>query len=286
MVDEDGHVLGALCVIDDQSRTISDRQRDALTSLAGQAVGHLSAIRSRLRLAELGDELARIVQREDDLVAAITHELRTPVTAIQGYLEVLGDQEELSAYRGVIEPITRNGQRLVSMVDHLLAGTRPEEATPNLHPALLDLNAVVDVAVAANQCLSAQREVAVAVHTGAFVPARADLLRLAHAVEQLIRNAVLFSPAKSAVTVTVSAHPRPTITITDAGVGIPADELPHVFTRFYRGHHARTRAVPGLGLGLSIARAIVTAHHGDITLTSAVDGTCAQVSLPRPRGND
>ena len=140
IIDEDGYVLGAVCVIDDKPHEVTDRQVETLETFAGQAAGHLSALRNRLRMADLGDELARSSAKEDDLVATITHELRTPVAAIQGYLELLGEQEDLAPYSRLIDPIHRNGQRLVSMVEHLLAGTRPAEAplTSAGSPAGLD----------------------------------------------------------------------------------------------------------------------------------------------------
>ena len=280
ILDEDGHALGAMCVIDDQPRTLSDRQHNALISLAGQAAGHLGAIRNRLRLAELGDELARAAQREDDLVSTITHELRTPVTTIQGYLETLTDHDELSPYHRLIEPITRNGNRLLTMVDHLLAGTRPDNAAPLLHTTRTDLGTAAAAAAAACQPLAEQRSVPITVHADHPVPAHADLVRLTHAIEQLIRNAVLFTPTGGHVTVTATADPQPAVTVTDTGVGIPTDELPHVFTRFYRSSHARNQAIPGVGLGLPIARSIIDAHHGTLALTSHTSGTTARITLP------
>lgn len=278
--DEEGHVLGAMCVFDEQPHGISDRQRDALNALAGQAAGHLGAIRARLRIAELGDQLARAVQREDDLIATISHELRTPVTTIQGYLEMLADQDELAAYHRIIEPITRSGQRLVTMVEHLLAGTRSPDAAPGLHTATIDLNTVAAIAATGCRSLATDRAVAVTVHCADPIAVQADLPRLAHATEQLVRNAVLFTAAGGTVTITVTADPDPQITITDTGVGIPADELPHVFRRFHRGRHARTMAIPGVGLGLSIAHTIITAHHGNVQLSSTPGtGTTAHVTL-------
>ncbi|HEX8344051.1 MAG TPA: GAF domain-containing sensor histidine kinase [Actinoplanes sp.] len=279
IVDDDGYALGAMCVIDERPRTISDRQHDALILLAGQAAGHLGAIRNRLRMAELGDELARAAQREEDLVATISHELRTPVASIQGYLEMLAEHDDLAPYHRLIEAITRNGHRLVTMVDHLLAGTRPAGAALALHTATIDLATVADAAVAACRPLAARQDVKLIMRTDGTATAQADLTRLAHAVEQLVRNAVQFTRVGGAVTVTVTADPRPAITVTDTGIGIPADELPHVFVRFYRGHHARSQAVAGVGLGLTIARTIITAHQGTVQLTSTSDGTTAHVTL-------
>ncbi|MET7418816.1 GAF domain-containing sensor histidine kinase [Dactylosporangium sp. NPDC005555] len=280
LVDEDGHALGALCVVDDRPGDIGPRQREALDTLAAQAVGHLSLLRNRILLADLGDELARATQREEDLIATVSHELRTPVAAIQGYLELLADEEELAAYTRLVEPIQRNGERLIRMVDHLLTGTRPANVLSDPHRTQVDLDMVVEAAWRACGALAEQRGVALAaVPSPEGVPVRADITQLTHAVQQLVRNAVLFTPAGGDVTVSVTGGPAPAVEVADTGVGVPADELPYVFQRFYRGRHARQEAVPGVGLGLHIARQAAIAHGGTVTLTSSGKGTTARLSI-------
>ncbi|AEV82917.1 histidine kinase [Actinoplanes sp. SE50] len=280
VIDGEGHVLGAMCVIDDEAREIGDRQIDALTSFAGQAATHLTAIRGRLRLAELGDELARAAQREEDLVATITHELRTPVTSIQGYLELLAENDDLEPYRRLIEPIHRNGRRLVTMVDHILAGTRPHDAPLPAPVGPIDLNTAVAAALTACRALTGLRTTPVTIHPASPAPILADLARLAGAIEQLLRNALLFTPADRPITVRVTGGGRPAVEVRDSGVGIPQDELPYVFDRFYRGQHARDQAVPGVGLGLTIARATILAHLGTLEVTSDPHGTTARITFP------
>jgi signal transduction histidine kinase len=282
LIDQDGYPLGAVCVLDDVPRQISDRQIDVLGQLAGQASGHLAGIRSRLLLADLGDELSRAVSREESLVAAVSHELRTPVTSIQGYLEMLTEEEELAPYRRYIDPIRRNGERLVQMVDHLLAGTRPSDGL-TIDSIPVDLITVAEAAIGAVQDQQAYRDVRCVLEvTGRPAPVRGDLTRLTQAVEQLLRNAIGFSTAGRRVRVVVSFAGRaPSVQVIDEGAGIPADELPHVTERFYRGRHARGEAVAGVGLGLSIAQAIVSAHGGSLSVASPGPGlgTTARMSL-------
>jgi signal transduction histidine kinase len=281
LIDDDGHVLGAYCVKDTRPGDLGPRQRDALETLSRQATGHLSLMRSRLMLAELGDELARATQREEDLVATISHELRTPVTAIQGYLELLAEDGLLAGYSRLVEPIHRNGQRLVGMIDHLLTGTRPVDAPLLLHRTPAELHLVLTAAVQACTALAEPRGVEVIVETPTETSiVSVDLPRLTHAVQQLVRNAILFTPAGGTVTVRAVYAPAPAIEITDTGVGIPPDELPYVFQRFFRGRHARREAVPGVGLGLHIAQESVAAHNGRLTLSSAGAGTTARIVLP------
>jgi signal transduction histidine kinase len=282
LIDQDGYRLGTVCVLDDKPRQIGDRQIDVLAQLAGQAAGHLAGIRSRLLLSDLGDELSRAVSREQDLVAAVSHELRTPVTSIQGYLEMLTEEEELAPYRRYIDPIRRNGERLVRMVDHLLAGTRPSDAL-TIDRTPVDLVTVAEAAIGAVQGHQAHRDVRCVLEvSGRPAPVRGDFTRLTQAVEQLLRNAIGFSGPGQQVRVSVSFAGRaPSVQVTDEGAGIPADELPHVVGRFYRGRHARTEAVAGVGLGLNIAHTIVVAHGGSLTITSPGPGlgTTARMSL-------
>ncbi|MBO3736980.1 GAF domain-containing sensor histidine kinase [Actinoplanes sp. NEAU-H7] len=280
IIDEDGHALGVMCVIDDKPRVIHDRQVRDLVTFAGQAAVHLTSIRDRIRMADLGDELSRVVQREDDLVAAISHELRTPVASIQGYLEILGDQDELAAYRRLIEPIHRNGERLVRMVDHLLAGTRPGEAPLPPPVGRVELDTVVQAALQSCRSLITLRAEPPRLQPGAAVPVRADLPRLADAITQVLRNALLFTPADREITVRTGTTPQPYVEVADTGVGIPEHELPYVFDRFYRGRHARDQAVPGVGLGLTIARNIVESHRGTLTVTGTPSGTVVRITLP------
>lgn len=281
LVDEDGFLLGTMCVLDDRPGEAGDRQLEMLHTMAGQASGHLAAIRNRMLLTEVGDELSRAISREEDFVATVSHELRTPVTTIQGYLELLVDNEELAPYRKMIEPIQRNGERLVRMVDHLLAGTRPAGTPLPLLRAQTDLLAVAEAAMAACRAQAVQREVALRLEIvageGPF-PVPGDFTRLSQAAEHLVRNAVLFSPAGSAVRIRVS---ETGLDVVDHGAGIPADELPHVIERFYRGRFAREQAVPGVGLGLSIAQRILRAHDGELMVLSdgSGKGTTARMSV-------
>ncbi len=280
LVDEDGHVLGAMAVMDDRPGEVGDRQMDMLATMARQAAGHLSAIRNRRLLAAVGDELSRAISREEDFVAAVSHELRTPVTTIQGYLELLVDNDELAPYQRLIDPIQRNGERLVRMVDHLLAGTRPAAAPLPLLRAHTDLVAVAEAGVAAVRVTADQRDVRIEVEPAeGTLKVPGDFTRLSQAAEHLVRNAVLFSPTGARVTVRVLPG---AIEVTDEGAGIPPDELPHVAERFFRGRHAREQAVPGVGLGLSIADRIMRAHNGTMSVTSAGadQGTTARITMP------
>ncbi|GIM88256.1 sensor histidine kinase [Paractinoplanes toevensis] len=279
LVNPDGHILGSVCVLDREPREIDEREVTLLSDLAAQAIGHLEAIREQNRLSFLDAELTRLMRREQDLVAAVSHELRTPVTTMQGYLEMLAEDEDLAPYRRMLEPIRRNGDRLVRMVDHLLAGTRPDDA-PAKAEGLVDLAAAARTAVDTCEPLAAERGVTVTL-SGEELPAYVvgEAAALSQALEHVVRNAVAFSPGGNEVSVRVAGA---RIEVHDQGAGIPAEELPYVFERFYRGRHAQEQAVPGMGLGLAIAWRIVNAHGGRLALDSAGTGrgTKAKICLP------
>ncbi|GGM28943.1 ATP-binding protein [Dactylosporangium sucinum] len=280
LIDDDGHALGAFCVLDDRPGDVSDRRREALDTFARQAVAQLSLLRGRLLLAELGDELARATQREEDLIATVSHELRTPVTNIRGYLELLADDDRLSDLSRLVEPIHRNGERLVGMVEHLLDGTRPADAPLSLQRVPAELHLVTTAAAQAARTTAEQRGVELVVEAPLQpVVVHADVARLTQAALQLIRNAVLFTPAGGRVAVRTTVDLVAAIEVADTGVGVPPDELPYVFQRFFRGRHARRQAVPGVGLGLHIAQQAAAAHGGRITLTSSPSGTIARLTV-------
>ncbi len=279
LISDDGYVLGSVCVIDREPRRIGDHEVAMLGDLAAQAYGHLAAFRDQIRLTALDRELSRLTRRERDLIATVSHELRTPVATMQGYLEMLAEQEELAPYRRLIEPIRRNGDRLVRMVDHLLAGTRPDDTPPRAER-------LVDLAEAARGAASACETLAVTRGVTVTVTIRTDQVyvvgespALVQAVEHLIRNAILFSPPGSAVRVGLDGAE---VEVSDDGAGIPDEELPYVFERFYRGRFAEEQAVPGMGLGLAIAWRIVSAHGGRLAIASGGPGhgTLARITLP------
>jgi len=276
VTDPDGYVLGAFCLLGNRPRGFELRDVQILAGLSGQAARHLVALRQ-------GHELARAVTREQDLVSAVSHEMRTPVTVIQGYLEALGDAEELTPYRAMFDRMGRSGDRLVRMIDHLLAGTEAGEPPVTVRPGHLDLVSVARAAVGAVLSAARERDVHLRLEVaGDPMPVRGDFGQLCLAADQLLRNAVAFSAPGGEVRVRVADAGGPCLEIVDRGAGVPADELPFLRQRFYRGRYAREHAVPGVGLGLGIADRIVAAHGGSLVITSDGPGagTTARLRMP------
>ncbi|MFD2093580.1 sensor histidine kinase [Blastococcus deserti] len=247
---------------------------------------------------------ARATERmKDQFVSLISHELRTPLTSILGYLElVLTDDEPLSdEQRAYLTTVERNADRLLRLVGDLLFTAQVDAGRFSLEPRDVDLATVVRSAeeTARVTAAAAGVEVTVDVPEGGLV-VRGDAVRLGQACDNLVSNAVKFTPSGGRVTLslrsgwatadgTVSTDERPGSTpvaqlaVSDTGMGIPTGEQGKLFTRFFRSSTAQRNAVPGVGLGLAITKAITTAHGGTLELVSAEgQGTTFTMTLPRP----
>ncbi|SDO33860.1 Signal transduction histidine kinase [Nakamurella panacisegetis] len=226
---------------------------------------------------------------KDDFVNLISHELRTPLSSILGYLELLGDDEDnpLSPEQTqFLEVISRNANRLLRLVSDLLFTAQVEAGRFDLQGQSVDLRTVVTASWETAAPLAADRGLTLRMFTPEEpVMAWGDPIRLGQVVDNLISNAVKFTPAGGRIVLNLTTPDdetgRALICITDTGLGIPATELDRLFSRFFRASTATDNAVPGVGLGLNITKAIVTAHGGRITVASTVgQGTTFAVELP------
>ncbi|MGY1619399.1 sensor histidine kinase [Geodermatophilus sp. SYSU D00691] len=237
-------------------------------------------------------EVRATERMKDQFVSLISHELRTPLTSILGYLElVLDDEEEplTETQTGYLRTVERNAQRLLGLVGDLLFTAQVEAGRFTLTPEDVDLAAVARAAEETVRVTAAAAgvEVRVDVPTDGLV-VRGDAMRLGQACDNLVSNAVKFTPAGGRVTIALRADvgedgsPVARLSVSDTGIGIPTGEQGKLFTRFFRASTARRSAVAGVGLGLSITKAITTAHGGTLDLTSAEGrGTTFTLTLPR-----
>jgi PAS domain S-box-containing protein len=245
---------------------------------------------------------ARATERmKDQFVSLISHELRTPLTSILGYLELVLDDpdlgEESRAHLGTVE---RNAKRLLRLVGDLLFTAQVDAGRFSLQPADVDLADVVRAAEETVRVTAAATgvEVLVDVPDGGLV-VHGDAVRLGQACDNLVSNAVKFTPAGGRVTLALrsawrtadgavvdapqdDAVPVARLAVSDTGIGIPAGEQGQLFARFFRASTARRHAVPGVGLGLAITRAIAAAHDGTLEVASVEGrGTTFTLTLPR-----
>ena len=246
---------------------------------AGAQQGYLFVLTDETRAVE-------VARMKDEFVGMISHELRTPLSAIIGFLDLLqndpaqpltDDQQE---FVGIIE---RNAQRLLNLVGDLLFTAQVESGRFPLEREEADVAALVRSAVA-SAGPHAQREgveLVAEVEPGA-VPVFIDAGRVGQAIDNLLSNAIKFTPRGGTVTARVRAVDGGVeFSIADTGVGIPEDEQGMLFTRFFRASTATRNAVPGVGLGLTITRAIVLAHGGTMEVSSQEGvGTEFRFTLP------
>ncbi len=226
--------------------------------------------------------------RQRRFVADASHELRTPLTSISGYaalLERKGLQDERIA-RTSVKAIRQSSRRIEHLVENLLCLAGGDEGAP-LELRYQDLGTVAAEAVPMAQA-AAQRKVAIRyVPPAGPVRANFDRTRIEQALAILLDNAVKYTPQRGKVTVSVGEHAGwVNLEVSDTGVGIPEDQIPSIFERFYRADEARNTA--GAGLGLSIAWQIAEAHGGTITVESKPDqGSTFVLRLPageEPKG--
>lgn len=245
------------------------------------------------RTAELQGALATLQEmdaRRRQLLADISHELRTPTTAIRGEAEVTLRGRDLAVedYRGTLQRIVEIARQLGRVIDDLLTITRSDTNSLALKREPMDAGAALAEAVDQARAIAVERSIHVqASLPGIAFPVMGDALRLRQLFMLLLDNAIRYSRPGGIVDVEIrAAHeagvaPCCEVRVRDQGIGIPEDELSRVFERHFRGDEARRHRADGSGLGLPIGLALAQAHGGEVVLESAAGaGTTAIVRLP------
>jgi PAS domain S-box-containing protein len=238
-----------------------------------------------LSQAQMQNERLRELDRmKDEFVALVSHELRTPLTSIRGYLELLLEDADgfEQTHTDWLSVIDRNSERLLCLVEDLLLKAQVNAGRVALTVKEIDITAIVEQSVETGAPVAAARGISLISSTAPVPSVAADPTRLGQVIDNLISNALKFTPAGGRVEVRASERDgRARIEIADNGTGISAAEQERLFERFYRTAQAQTDAVPGVGLGLSIAKAIVEAHGGTISCESVEGaGTTFAIELP------
>jgi PAS domain S-box-containing protein len=220
---------------------------------------------------------------KSELISVVSHDLRTPLTSVVGYLELLDDEEvgPLTAEQhGYLAAIRRGADRLLALVNDLLLIARADAGKLDLDLAETDLAELARDAVHALLPKAADSAIRLELLADEPVQARVDRARIAELLENLLSNALKFTPAGGSVDVRVAPQTGACLLeVADSGIGISADDQRHLFERFYRSK--RAQAAPGVGLGLAIVKAIAEAHGGSVSVESREQaGTTFRVSLP------
>lgn len=221
---------------------------------------------------------------KDDFMATVSHELRTPLAAALANLELLDDPAAVGPEAQLqVAAARRNVLRLSHLVADLLFTATATSGQQVIDPFRVDLATVVEEAVAAAAPRAAAAGVELLVEHSGRLEIFADGFRLRQVTDNLIANALAYTPSGGRVSVGLSGSQRTAeLVVVDTGEGIAADDLADVFSAFVRGQNARRRLSPGTGLGLTIVRTIVEAHGGEVSVESTLgEGTTVRVVLPR-----
>ena len=232
-------------------------------------------------------ELVRLRRMRSELIDNISHELRTPLANVRLLTEMLSDDlaeaDVSDRVRERVATIDVETGHLVQMINELLDLSRLENAATQIRHDEVELAPLVGATLRRLQTFATRQGVALLARLPEGLPAvRGDEERLERLLLNLLHNAIKFSPDSGTVIVTADEHPDSVVvSVIDEGVGIPVQDQPRVFERFYKVDRARQRGLGGTGLGLAIARHIAEAHAGRIWLESAEGkGSTFSFALP------
>jgi signal transduction histidine kinase len=267
--------VGSILVDITQQKRVEDDLRAAREELEERAE-HLDQVNAELR------EVDRL---KTDFVASVSHELRTPLTSIRGYAELLLDdasEDQANPQTRMLGIIDRNARRLLSLVEDLLLLSKIDSKTLAHRLESVDLAELADGAVVVLR--PAQESAGVQIITELERPMmiQGDRSQLERVLFNLLSNAIKFSHRDQNVTIGGRVEPDQVVfTVRDTGIGVPADELPKLFTRFFRSAADEAHNIPGTGLGLAVVREIVENHGGTVTMDSTPGvGSTVTVTLP------
>ena len=219
-------------------------------------------------------DLRKLERVRRDFVANVSHEFKTPLTAIQGFAETLlaGAMDDPQNRVRFLQIILDHSRRLARLTDDLLELSRMDADRVDLEVDRLSVSQFVQSCIDTTQRSAAEKNLRVSVNLKTSLPdIAADRRRLAEVLQNLLDNAVQYTPSGGRITVSASSDGEEVeFTVSDTGIGIPKVDQPRIFERFYSVDVARSREVGGTGLGLSIAKHLVEAHGGRIWVESEV----------------
>ncbi|MCL1807406.1 MAG: HAMP domain-containing histidine kinase [Oscillospiraceae bacterium] len=227
------------------------------------------------RYADMNEELKRsqyaakeAEQRKDDLVVCLAHDIRTPLTSVLGYLELLTEQEDLpeAQRRKYTDSALRKAKRMGSLVEELFEITRYSVTQIELEKTEVNLSMMLAQLLEEMRPVFEQRGIKTEVSLEETLPAFIDPEKMARSLDNILHNAAFYTPPGGRVTVTLDkAEHFARIMVSNTGTEIPPEKLARFFEKFYRGEEARQSETGGSGLGLAIAKNIIEAHGGSIT---------------------
>ncbi|EGQ22296.1 phosphate regulon sensor histidine kinase protein PhoR [Sporosarcina newyorkensis 2681] len=229
-------------------------------------------------------ELIHLEQIRKDFVANVSHELKTPVTSIKGFSEMLldGELEDSALKKEFLEIIYKESNRLQLLIEDLLRLSSMERGSFEITSKPVNMIEVIKQSIQIVQTKLQKKDMEVVLNMPQQLIIPADHDRLVQVMVNLLNNAIAYSREETTITVSVQeVSDFVNIDVSDEGMGITSSELPRLFERFYRIDRARSRESGGTGLGLAIVKHIVEAHNGSVTVDSEIGiGTTFKVQLP------
>jgi PAS domain S-box-containing protein len=280
--------------------------REAIHSLVARSaerpekVLELAGLDLELRAAPITEteEVAAVVTVHDvshmkaldrmksQFVSNVSHELRTPITTIKLYTALM-QQSPMDKWKEYLGTLAQEADRQARLVEEILQISRIEAGRLEITPHPTALNELTQAVFANHRPLARQRELAIEYRPAEPGPiALIDPDRMTQVLANVVSNAIQYTPREGKVVISTGEREAKgcmwaTVTIRDTGMGIPEEELPHIFERFFRGERPRSMQVSGTGLGLAIVKDIVELHKGLVTVESTVDvGTTFTICLP------
>jgi signal transduction histidine kinase len=267
----------------EETLVVGERRRDVLLGVTPLRDGYL------LSLADV-TQLKEVDRLKSDIVANVSHEFRTPLAIIKAYTELLMDEEPddpITVRREYLSVIDAETERLTGMVSSLLDLARLEAEQGAVAMTWVDLREVIEGALNLLLPQANARQIRVDVDVPGDLPTlRGNRDLLITLVRNLLGNAIKFSHAGGDVTIGArQVDDTVVLQVTDHGIGIPGDEMTHLFEKFYRGTAARDAGIRGTGLGLVLVKQAVDAHGGAISVVSE-PGEGARFTVTLPARND
>jgi signal transduction histidine kinase len=237
----------------------------------------------RVELASQNERLLALDQMKDEFIASVSHEFRTPLTSIRGYAELLQEADLPAEQRDFVNVIDRNSARLAGLVEDLLLMAQIQSGGLPLELGEVVLNHLIARAGEAAEPFAASKHIELDIESDPeLVTAQADAERLGQVLDNLVSNAIKYTPDGGGVSIKMThTGDAATIAVSDTGIGIPEGEQAQMFSRFFRTSNARDSGIDGSGLGLAITRGIVEAHGGTIGFDSVEGvGTTFRLTVP------
>lgn len=257
IITPDGFIIGTMCLIDTEPRSFTEKERKLLKKLADVA----------MEQTQLRAENLALLQQRDEFIAVASHEMRTPVTALKAAVQILHTHQDdgaVALQKAMIEQANRSVNKLAFLVNDLFDASRLAARKYSLNKTYFDLGKLIN-----NCCdllrVSGKHELDIEGDLSVRVVADAE--RIEQVLVNLVENAMKYAPDSRIILIRISRladHVR--IEVSDKGPGIEADQLPHIFKRYFRSENGAPQA--GLGLGLYISSEIVKQHGGEIGVES------------------